>query len=246
MDVFGEAQLGVIIGLTELADTEKDTPQNQVALEALRECLRDVLVENNLFGVCNSLVSLANSGEKVNTGGFLNGGKIVSTKDIALLRVGLKELLNLIPELENGEVKRAISIAQPRTIDLFMKTWRGGKYYYWDYSGQVKTKASKYFQGIPQEMWPRRNGKEQEEPRIDFRINAYTGAHTYNALLQLEKAEQEANSEQSSLKKSSIMERVRGQKTRRKGEAKFFLEHLPPKLKEKVIQETSRKEISPE
>ena len=240
MNAFQEAQLGVIIGLTELADTEKGTPQNQNALEALRECLQDALSENMLFGVCNSLVSLANSEAKVNTGDFLNRGKIISLRDIALLRVGLKELLNFVSESEKGEVKGAISIAQPQTVSLFSKALRGGKFYYWDTSGQVKTKTSKYFQGIPQERWPRRDGKEDEEPRFDFRINFQTANHIYNALLQLEQTEQGESAGQS--EKLSIIKRVRGEKTcRRKREAKFFLEHLPPKLRQRIKEENPSK-----
>lgn len=230
MNSFQEAQLEVVIGLDEMGATEKGTPENQIALEALVEVLQDALGENQLRNVCSSLVSLANSGYTVNTNGFLNGGKVIFIKDIAMLRVGLKGLINRISEAEQGEVKKSISIARPDIVSLFTKAIHGGKYFYWDTSGEIKVQKVKYFQGIPQEKWPTREKDGEQKP--DFRINPETAKHIYQTLVTLEEPHNDNPAE-----KLSIKERVRQQRekrNRRKGEAKFFLEHLSPRFQEEI------------
>lgn len=229
MDAFRELQLEVMVALEELGASEKGTPENEKLRKEFSEILRDALRESCLKNVCASLVSLANSGNMVDANGFFGGGKVISVRDIAMLRMGLKDIVDTVPIEEQREVKISISIARPDLVSLFSAAIHGGKYIYWE-GKEIRVRKSKYFKGLPPEEWPSR--EKNGEIRPDFRITPDTARYIYEQL-----KEKENDNPADPAEKPSIKERVRRQLSQEGGhrrEAKFFFDHLPARFQERI------------
>lgn len=221
---FGYAHLAIVLGVHGVAETEKGTEGNKTAMAALVEAIQDVRSEGQLVGVCNSLQALANGHGEAKTNGFLPQKSIkVETRDIGILHAGLKQALEQTPEDQQKEIKQSLSRTQTNTISLFMAAREGGGYYYRDTTGKVPEQRSRRFCGLPEDSWPQRDGNNGEQ-RPDFRINPQTAELMHKALLRQEEAEKTPGT-------ISLMGMIKKGSKSRRGEAKFFEEHLPKGLK---------------